>query len=382
MISSVRVCAGVKGRPTPWYTTNNNECINKVFKNEVSTKLSIPRCVEKMEEFLKSQFCQVELAITGEGLYRFREHCRDLEVTKEEWLKKSKDEKQKHVAKVFGCPVRPVPIIQNDAPNHRSQHEEFSENTNLPTPNRETKTISISHSDSGLSVVIPPHSLLTMWKKAEKILNSEADICNAVGKFHGDDHARQVASESNPRLPQFVYQHNTGKVVCDDCPLYKAFKICQHSIAVAELRGSLLQFLRWRKSLSKGRNSAETLTKSLLPMATAGKKKNARKRLPKKQVSSATTTNFIDPLDHELAMADEPLSSPGTMAQMSNSINESTNPEDQILSSTSLGNFQPQVMLVYIYTCSIMKIIQGCPKKVGLRDLSCTIFILACIVNN
>ena len=94
-----------------------------------------------MEEFLKSQFCQVELAITGEGLYRFREHYRDLEVTKQEWLKKSKDEKQKHVAKVFRCPVRPVSIIQNYAPNHRSQHEEFSENTNLLTPNRETKTI-------------------------------------------------------------------------------------------------------------------------------------------------------------------------------------------------------------------------------------------------
>ena len=60
-------------------------------------------------------------------------------------------------------------------------------------------------------------------------------------------------------------------------------------------------------------------------MATAGKKKNARKRLPKKQVRSATTTNFIDLLGHELAMAHEPLSSPGTMTQMSNSINESTN---------------------------------------------------------
>ena len=99
-----------------------------------------------MKEFLKSQFCQVQLAITGEGLYHFREHYRDLEVTKEKWLKKSKDEKQKHVAKVFGCPVRPVLIIQTDAPNHRSQRHEFSENTNLLTPNLETKTISISHS--------------------------------------------------------------------------------------------------------------------------------------------------------------------------------------------------------------------------------------------
>ena len=52
-----------------------------------------------MEEFLKSQFCQVELAITGEGLYRFREHYRDLEVTKEEWLKKSNDENKSMLLK-------------------------------------------------------------------------------------------------------------------------------------------------------------------------------------------------------------------------------------------------------------------------------------------
>ena len=116
-----------------------------------------------------------------------------------------------------------------------------------------------------------------MWQKAESILNSDGEISRAVRKFHDDDNARQVASESHPRQPNFVYQHNTGKVVCDDCCLpYKAFKICQHSvsIAVAQLRGSLSQFLGWRRSLSKEKNSAEILARSSLAMSTTGKKKN------------------------------------------------------------------------------------------------------------
>ena len=90
------------------------KCINKVFKNDVASRLSIPECIEQIEEFVKSQLCQFELAITGEGLYRFRANYRDLEVPKEEWLKKSKEEKKKHVAKVFGCQVRPVATIQNN----------------------------------------------------------------------------------------------------------------------------------------------------------------------------------------------------------------------------------------------------------------------------
>ena len=127
--------------------------------------------------------------------------------------------------------------------------KQLRQDNEFAAPIQRGRKIFISHSESGLSVVIPPHSLATMWKKAETILNSDGGLCKAVGKFHDDDHAKQVASESNPRLPHFVYQHNTGKVVCGDCPVYKAFKICQHSVAVPESRGSSAQFLKWRKSL-------------------------------------------------------------------------------------------------------------------------------------
>ena len=324
---------------------HNNECINKVFKNDVAAKLSIPQCIEKIEEFLNSQSCQFQLATTGEGLYRFRENYRDLEVSKEEWLAKSKDDKKKHVAKVLGCQVRPVVNIQNNAPTAVNiQHKELGK-TNLSTPIQRSKTISVSHLESGLSAAIPPHSLCTMWNKAEKIINSEGDISMAIGKFHNDDRARQVGSESNPRQPHFVYQYNTGKVVCDNCPLYQAFKICQHSIAVAEVRGSLSLFLKWRKSVSKGQHSAENLTKSSLPMATTGKKKTERKRLPKKRISSTTVQNFVDPLDVELGLCDERLSSAETTPR-STAISKSADSEIQISSGRIQKNIPSQVMRI------------------------------------
>ena len=191
MISSVRACVGIKGDPTPWYTTNNNECINKVFKNDAASRLSIPECIEKIEEFVKSQLCQVELAITGEGLYHFRANYRDLEVPKEEWLKKSKEEKKKHIAKVFGCQVRPVATIQNNPSMElgggECNLEQLRQDNEFAAPIQRGRKISISHSESGLSVVIPPHSLATMWKKEETILNSDGGLCKAVGKFHDDE---------------------------------------------------------------------------------------------------------------------------------------------------------------------------------------------------
>ena len=163
MISSVRACVGIKGEPTPWYTTNNNECIKKVLKNDVASRLSIPECIEKIEEFVKSQLCQVELAITGEGLYRFRANYRDLGVPKEEWLKKSKEEKKKHVAKVFGCQDRPVATIQNNPSMElgggECNLEQLRQDNEFAAPIQRGRKISISHSESGLSVVIPPHSL-------------------------------------------------------------------------------------------------------------------------------------------------------------------------------------------------------------------------------
>ena len=127
----------------------------------------------------------------------------------------------------------------------------------------------------------------------------------------------------------------------------KAFKICQHSVAVAESCGSLAQFLKWRKSLSKTQNSVETLSRSSLPMATTGKKKNDRRGLPKKKTNTTTTLNFVDPLDHKLTVSERPLSSSvssSDVAQMPNVVG--VNPEIKISSGAIQNIVQVQVMCI------------------------------------
>ena len=154
----------------------------------------------------------MSVAFTGEGLYHFQENYRDLEVSKE-WFAKSKDEKKSMSPK---CLDVGLGQLQTSRTMHLSRSMAKTKKlgeTNLPTPIQRSKTISVSHLESALSAAIPPHSLATMWNKAEKILNSEGDISMAIGKFHNDDHARQVGSEFNPLQPHFVYQYNTGKVV-------------------------------------------------------------------------------------------------------------------------------------------------------------------------
>ena len=58
--------------------------------------------------------------------------------------------------------------------------------------------------------------------------------------------------ESDRGRLHYVVRSECGKVTCDDCPRYKSvrYKICSHSLAVAEKRKQLKNFLTWYKRSS------------------------------------------------------------------------------------------------------------------------------------
>ena len=63
-----------------------------------------------------------------------------------------------------------------------------------------------------------------------------------------------VASYSNPDSPHVVKFNSSGKYECDvNCIKYKSYKICSHTVAVAEHKSELKNFVEYFKKHSKSK---------------------------------------------------------------------------------------------------------------------------------
>ena len=77
-------------------------------------------------------------------------------------------------------------------------------------------------------------------KKAKELINTENTIVPAPGQC---TEARMVLSYSK-KTPHMVAPTKDGGFSCDsDCPNWKSLGICSHSVAVAELKQGLDNFL-------------------------------------------------------------------------------------------------------------------------------------------
>ena len=68
-------------------------------------------------------------------------------------------------------------------------------------------------------------------------------LCHKTYRF-----TEHVVVESDSKMePHYVTIAKSGKITCNDCPMWKAQKICAHSLAVAEKSGMTASFLNWFK---------------------------------------------------------------------------------------------------------------------------------------
>jgi hypothetical protein len=91
-----------------------------------------------------------------------------------------------------------------------------------------------------------------IWKKASMLVSMNNAIISVPGEPVGS-RSRMVMSASG-KTPHHVQilQNNRNKFICDhNCPRFKAYKFCSHTIAVAEINGSLRGFM---SVLSKGKS--------------------------------------------------------------------------------------------------------------------------------
>ena len=227
MLKPVRREAGLGNPPSP-FTTNASESMNAILKRKVDYKKNeLHMFINHLKQLADEQENEIERAVIGRGKYRFHEQYRHLEVKESEWFKMNSDQRQRHMKKAA------------------STHLSTGSGRLLPLPgapessvgNVSQLSVSAEHFHFGLK--IPLAAVQGIWNKAEELLREPNAISAALGC---DSKSRMVRSRSGKR-PHLVTSTKQGMYVCDnDCPNWKAMKLCSHSVAVAELNGSLKEF--------------------------------------------------------------------------------------------------------------------------------------------
>lgn len=67
--------------------------------------------------------------------------------------------------------------------------------------------------------------------------------------------------EQHKQCPLFVtHDTKTNKMTCDDCPAWTSFKICSHTLAVAETIGKFISFFLWQVKMNPSPNLTSFVT--------------------------------------------------------------------------------------------------------------------------
>ena len=100
-------------------------------------------------------------------------------------------------------------------------------------------------------------------------------------------------SNNNPNAPHTVKVFSSGRVQCDkDCPNYRAYFICAHTIAVAEENGSLQSFVKWHRKEKRGTNLT-ALANVGMPVSAGKKSTTSTKRRRGSTNSSRKTAQDV-----------------------------------------------------------------------------------------
>ena len=152
----------------------------------------------------------------GRGKYRFRREFQHFQVEEEVWFRMSRDQREKHLKKVAQAQISCLE----------------SESVDL----YKLKELSIDPQkfQSGLSIPLP--SVQAIWSKAAELISEPNSIVAVPG--HGTE-SKMVLSRRGKR-PHLVTCGKNGRYSCDsDCPNWKSLGICSHSVAVAQMNGTL-----------------------------------------------------------------------------------------------------------------------------------------------
>ena len=228
MLKEARRHGGLGNPPTAYYN-NIPESANAMIKCGVKFKESeMASFCKEMSILLSRQKEDIESAIFNHGPYRLAPKFSCHEVSSDSWFQMSTKQKETHL-KTF---------------HSESMSEEKSEQCDA---NRQPSASTQGHVHLSVDLVsgltcAPAVTLQSIANKAIELLRKEGSVLVAPGCA---DSATFVVESQTSEKPHYVTQCKNGKVTCNDCPGWKASKICSHAVALAEKTSTLAKYVKW-----------------------------------------------------------------------------------------------------------------------------------------
>ena len=239
MITPVRQRAGLGTPPDPFYT-NPSESINRELKRVVDRRpCDLSLFLQRMFSLVQQQNVHITQAVVQNGEWRLRDGFKFLKISSDSWNNLSEKQRKAHMQHVLHTQLD-EDTIHTTAVVQRNDDSEVED------------TDTCSHlSASYKDLLLPDHSndavIQAIWKKAGELFIQLGLVVPVPGADASLN--RMVASKSGD-APHFVKTPPTltGQFICDDrCLNYKTYKICSHTVVVAESNGKLREFISWYK---------------------------------------------------------------------------------------------------------------------------------------
>jgi hypothetical protein len=237
MSRETRVNAGLGDPPLPYFN-NMPESANAMIKRAVNFNESeMSKFCNEMSTLLLCQKENVDSAVINKGPYRLASKFRPFEVQQSAWFKMNANQRDKHLRKFHDAQI-----------SETTNDNRYCSSVIPESPSSTIERVSVSTDlvESGIQSA-PAEILHSISHKAEELLNKNGSILQAPGSVDGM--AYVVESYTSVR-PHYVSIAKNGKVTCQDCPNWKALKICAHAVAAAEKCGMIAKYIEW--ILNKG----------------------------------------------------------------------------------------------------------------------------------
>eukprot|EP00794_Sanderia_malayensis_P020728 gene20728-biopygen17111 len=232
MTAEIRAIAGL-GYPPKAYTQNANESMNNVLKAANDRKKqTLSQVVQNIHTVVRQQEQEVSLALAGKGQYEIAPEYEQFKVDERRFYLMNPAQRKKLLEKFNKAQVVAINAMAHPAAPQPSQQCTAIVADDDIESQRPSCKLSVTPAESG--ILYPNTAILScMSKYAYNLLTSGNDVIQAPGSSTMDVFI--VTNKENQAEPFIVKSHGNGKIECSpSCWRFKAYKICQHGIAVAE----------------------------------------------------------------------------------------------------------------------------------------------------
>ena len=255
--ADIRSVCGL-GYPPKVYTQNANECMNRLIKAEDNSNYfkkekSLLPYIERIKSEIQRQQNEQFLAVIRRGQYHLTDEFSFLKVEERNFYKMTDLQKKSLKNKFFSTQMTEIQAASTN------------------------ETLSLSVSPEDAQIIDIPFSLLKgMFDKAASLVNNQSHIW----KMPTNSNSRptfMVFSVSSENAHKVVAFSESDKVTCDQtCMDWSIYKLCSHTLAVAEVMKRLKEFLNWFRKQKRSPNLT-SLANINMPQ-NKGRKSDTRKR--------------------------------------------------------------------------------------------------------